>query len=190
MQMTHAGQPVYINPRGPRQRHISAAAVAAAATLPAMNTLIVLSAILAVAVAKPGYLGAAPAAVVAPAAYAAPAVVAAPVHAGYAAYGPAPVVVRSDGYLADTPDVAVTKAAHLTAVAQTQARDAVVNGAAALAAHAAHAYAAHAYAAPAYAAHAYAAPAVAYAAPAPLAYTASGALAAAAHLHAKAALLG
>ncbi|XP_049861801.1 cuticle protein 16.5-like isoform X1 [Schistocerca gregaria] len=151
-----------------------------------MNTLIVLSAVLAVAVAKPGYLGAAPAAVVAPAAYAAPAVVAAPVHAGYAAYGPAPVAVRSDGYLVDTPDVAVTKAAHLTAVAQTQARDAIVNGAAALAAHAAHAYAAHAYAAPAvaYAAHA----PVAYAAPA--AYAAPGALAAAAHLHAKAALLG
>ncbi|XP_047112738.1 cuticle protein 38-like [Schistocerca piceifrons] len=148
-----------------------------------MNTLIVLSAVLAVAVAKPGYVGAAPAAVVAPAAYAAPAVVAAPVHAGYAAYGPAPVAVRSDGYLVDTPDVAVTKAAHLTAVAQTQARDAVVNGAAALAAHA---YAAHAYAAPAvaYAAHA----PVAYAAPA--AYAAPGALAAAAHLHAKAALLG
>ncbi|XP_046995201.1 cuticle protein 16.5-like [Schistocerca americana] len=148
-----------------------------------MKTLIVLSAVLAVALAKPGYLGAAvaaPAAVVAPAAYAAPAVVAAPVHAGYAAYGPAPVAVRSDGYLLDTPDVAVTKAAHLTAVAQTQARDAVVNGAAALAAHAAHAYAAHAYAAPA----------VAYAAPAPLAYAAPGALATAAHLHAKAALLG
>ncbi|XP_049861799.1 cuticle protein 16.5-like isoform X1 [Schistocerca gregaria] len=151
-----------------------------------MNTLIVLSAILAVAVAKPGYLGAAPAAVVAPAAYAAPAVVAAPVHAGYAAYGPAPVAVRSDGYLLDTPAVAATRAAHLTAVAQTQARDAVVNGAAALAAHAAHAYAAHAYAAPAVA---YAAPAhVAYAAPA--AYAATGALTAAAHLHAKAALLG
>ncbi|XP_046994709.1 cuticle protein 16.5-like isoform X3 [Schistocerca americana] len=148
-----------------------------------MNTLIVLSAVLAVAVAKPGYLGAAPAAVVAPAAYAAPAVVAAPVHAGYAAYGPAPVAVRSDGYLVDTPDVAVTRAAHLTAVAQTQARDAVVNGAAALAAHT---YAAHAYAAPAvaYAAHA----PVAYAAPA--AYAAPGSLAAAAHLHAKAALLG
>ncbi|XP_046995131.1 cuticle protein 16.5-like [Schistocerca americana] len=151
-----------------------------------MNTLIVLSAILAVAVAKPGYLGAAPAAVVAPAAYTAPAVVAAPVHSGYAAYGPAPVAVRSDGYLLDTPAVAATRAAHLNAVAQTQARDAVVNGAAALAAHAAHAYAAHAYAAPAVA---YAAPAhVAYAAPA--AYAAPGALAAAAHLHAKAALLG
>ncbi|XP_047113483.1 cuticle protein 16.5-like [Schistocerca piceifrons] len=148
-----------------------------------MNTLFVLSAVLAVAVAKPGYLGAAPAAVVAPAAYAAPAVVAAPVHAGYAAYGPAPVAVRSDGYLLDTPAVAATRAAHLTAVAQTQARDAVVNGAAALAAHA---YAAHAYAAPAVA---YAAPApVAYAAPA--AYAAHGALAAAAHLQAKAALLG
>ncbi|XP_049861809.1 cuticle protein 16.5-like [Schistocerca gregaria] len=146
-----------------------------------MNTLIVLSAILAVAVAKPGYLGAAPAAVVAPAAYAAPAVVAAPVHAGYAAYGPAPVAVRSDGYLLDTPAVAATRAAHLTAVAQTQARDAVINGAAALAAHAAHAYTA---------------PAVAYAAPAPVAYAAPGAyaahgaLAAAAHLQAKAALLG
>ncbi|XP_049957049.1 cuticle protein 16.5-like isoform X8 [Schistocerca serialis cubense] len=146
-----------------------------------MNTLIVLSAILAVAVAKPGYLGAAPAAFVAPAAYAAPAVVAAPVHAGYAAYGPAPVAVRSDGYLLDTPAVAATRAAHLTAVAQTQARDAVINGAAL-------AYAARAYAAPAVA---YAAPAhVAYAAPAPLAYAAPGALAAAAHLQAKAALLG
>ncbi|XP_049811002.1 cuticle protein 16.5-like isoform X1 [Schistocerca nitens] len=148
-----------------------------------MNTLIVLSAVLTVAVAKPGYLGAAPAAVVASAAYAAPAVVAAPAHAGYAAYGPAPVAVRSDGYLLDTPAVAATRAAHLTAVAQTQARDAVVNGAAALAAHA---YAAHAYAAPAVA---YAAPApVAYAAPA--AYAAHGALATAAHLQAKAALLG
>ncbi|XP_049957057.1 cuticle protein 16.5-like isoform X16 [Schistocerca serialis cubense] len=141
-----------------------------------MKTLIVLSAVLAVALAKPGYLGAAvaaPTAVVAPAAYAAPAVVAAPVHAGYAAYGPAPVAVRSDGYLLDTPAVAATRAAHLTAVAQTQARDAVINGAAL-----------------AYAARAYAAPAVAYAAPAPLAYAAPGALAAAAHLHAKAALLG
>ncbi|XP_046995737.1 cuticle protein 16.5-like [Schistocerca americana] len=144
-----------------------------------MQTLIVLSAMLAVALATPGYLGAAPAAVVAPAAYAAPAVVAAPVHAGYAAYGPAPVAVRSDGYLLDTPAVAATRAAHLTAVAQTQARDAVINGAAL-----------------AYAARAYAAPAVAYAAPAPLAYpapaaiAAPGALAAAAHLHAKAALLG
>ncbi|XP_049862019.1 cuticle protein 38-like [Schistocerca gregaria] len=128
-----------------------------------MNTLIVLSAVLAVAVATPGYLGAAPAAVVAPAAYAAPAVVAAPVHPGYAAYGPAPIAVRSDGYLLDTPDVAVNKAAHLTAVAQTRARDAIINGAAVLAA-----------------------PAVA----APVAYAAPGALAAAAHLHAKAALLG
>ncbi|XP_049861825.1 cuticle protein 65-like [Schistocerca gregaria] len=100
-----------------------------------MKLLIVLSAVLAAAVAapKPGYLGAAHGVVAAaPAVLAAPAVIAAhAVHPGYAAYGPAHIAVRSDGYLLDTPDVAANRAAHLTAVAQTQARDAHINGAAA-----------------------------------------------------------
>ncbi|XP_049862023.1 uncharacterized protein LOC126355698 [Schistocerca gregaria] len=99
-----------------------------------MKILVVLSAVLAVALAKPGFLGAG---VVGPA-YAAglaAAVQPAPVlvggiHPGLAAYGPANIVIGPGGYPLDTPAVAAARAAHLTAVAQTRARDAVVNGAA------------------------------------------------------------
>ncbi|KAI5737819.1 hypothetical protein M8J76_017106 [Diaphorina citri] len=81
----------------------------------------------------------------------------------YAYDPPAPIVVKSDGFLADTPDVAHAKAAHLTAKAEVAAKAA------------AYAPAPYAYAAPAYAPYAYAAPAyapVAYAAPYSAAYVA------------------
>ncbi|XP_049957692.1 larval cuticle protein F1-like [Schistocerca serialis cubense] len=118
--------------------------------------LVLLVEVLAVAVARPGYLGAAHSVV--PAAHA---VVVAPhavvtahgVHQGLAAYGPAHIAVGPGGYVQDTHEVAATRAAHLTAVAQTQARDAHLNGAAAHAAAATHAAAA-AHAAPLVAAHA------------------------------------
>ncbi|XP_049861782.1 uncharacterized protein LOC126355498 isoform X9 [Schistocerca gregaria] len=97
--------------------------------------LVLLVAVLAVAVARPGHLGAVHGVV--PAAHA---VVAAPhavvaahgthgVHPGLAAYGPAHIEVGPGGYVQDTHEVAATRAAHLTAVAQTQARDAHINGA-------------------------------------------------------------
>ncbi|XP_049809721.1 cuticle protein 18.7-like [Schistocerca nitens] len=131
-----------------------------------MKLLIVLSAVVAVALAKPGFLGAGVAAPAYAAGLAA-AVQPAPVyvggiHPGLAAYGPANIVVGPGGYNLDTPDVAAARGAHLAAVAQTRARDAAINGAA-LAAASAAAYGAYgAYAAPAVVA----APAVAAVAPA------------------------
>ncbi|XP_049780213.1 cuticle protein 64-like [Schistocerca nitens] len=86
-----------------------------------MKVLLVLSAVLAAAAAKPGYLGGAHGLVAA-----APALAYGGVHAGYAAYGPAPVAVGPGGYLLDTPAVAAARGAHLAAVAQTRARDAAV----------------------------------------------------------------
>ncbi|XP_049780221.1 cuticle protein 38-like isoform X1 [Schistocerca cancellata] len=136
-----------------------------------MKFLIVLSAVVAVALAKPGFLGAGVAAPAYAAGLAA-AVQPAPVyvggiHPGLAAYGPANIVVGPGGYNLNAPDVAAARAAHLTAVAQTRARDAAINGAA-LAAASAAAYGA--YAAPAVvAAPAVAAVAPAYAAPAAVA---------------------
>ncbi|XP_049779214.1 cuticle protein 16.5-like [Schistocerca cancellata] len=131
-----------------------------------MKCLIVLSAVVAVALAKPGFLGAGVAAPAYGAGLAA-AVQPAPVyvggiHPGLAAYGPANIVVGPGGYNLDTPDVAAARGAHLAAVAQTRARDAAINGAA-LAAASAAAYGA--YAAPALVA----APAVAAVAPAAVA---------------------
>ncbi|XP_046995609.1 cuticle protein 18.7-like [Schistocerca americana] len=116
-----------------------------------MKCLIVLSALMTVALAKPGYLGAgiaAPAVAAAAPVLAGPGVAVQPapvlvggIHPGLAAYGPANIVVGPGGYNLDTPDVAAARSAHLTAVAQTRARDAAINGAA-LAAAAAAAYAA------------------------------------------------
>ncbi|XP_049957698.1 ice-structuring glycoprotein-like [Schistocerca serialis cubense] len=151
-------------------------------TTDTMKCLIVLSAVLAVALAKPGYLGAG---VVAPAVAAAPGIAAAVqpapvlvggIHPGLAAYGPANIVVGPGGYNLDTPDVAAAKGAHLAAVAQTRARDAAINGAA-LAAASAAAYGA--YAAPAVVA----APAVAAVAPAAYAAPSAALLAAKAAYH-------
>ncbi|XP_047112908.1 cuticle protein 18.7-like [Schistocerca piceifrons] len=159
-------------------------------SISSMKVLVVLSAILAVALAKPGYLGAARAIAAAPTiaaapalaysaapalAYsAAPAVVAAPIHAGYAAYGPANIALGADGIPLDTPEVAASKAAHLNAVAETRVRDAIVNSAAVVAAAPAIAAAAPAVIdARTAAAHAIAAPALRYAAAAPaVAYSA------------------
>ncbi|XP_049810987.1 cuticle protein 18.7-like isoform X2 [Schistocerca nitens] len=110
-----------------------------------MKVFVALSALLAAAVAAPapGYLGAAHGVLAA-----APALVAVHgVHPGYAAYGPAHIAVGPGGYVLDTPEVAASRAAHLSAVAQTQARDAHINSAyahAALAAPAAVLAAAHA----------------------------------------------
>ncbi|XP_049861789.1 cuticle protein 21.3-like [Schistocerca gregaria] len=136
-----------------------------------MKCLIVLSAVVAVALAKPGFLGAgvaAPAYAAGLAAAVQPApVLVGGIHPGLAAYGPANIVVGPGGYNLDTPDVAAARGAHLAAVAQTRARDAAINGAA-LAAASAAAYGA--YAAPAVvAAPAVAAVAPAYAAPAAVA---------------------
>ncbi|XP_049779211.1 mRNA decay activator protein ZFP36L3-like [Schistocerca cancellata] len=151
-------------------------------TTDTMKCLIVLSAVLAMAFAKPGYLGAG---VVAPAVAAAPGIAAAVqpapvlvggIHPGLAAYGPANIVVGPGGYNLDTPDVAAARGAHLTAVAQTRARDAAINGAA-LAAASAAAYGA--YAAPAVVA----APAVAAVAPAAYAAPSAALLAAKAAYH-------
>ncbi|XP_049811018.1 cuticle protein 21.3-like isoform X3 [Schistocerca nitens] len=133
-----------------------------------MKCLIVLSAVVAVALAKPGFLGAgvaAPAYAAGLAAAVQPApVLVGGIHPGLAAYGPANIVVGPGGYNLDTPDVAAARGAHLTAVAQTRARDAAINGAALAAASAA------TYAAPAVvAAPAVAAVAPAYAAPAAVA---------------------
>ncbi|XP_049809723.1 cuticle protein 18.7-like [Schistocerca nitens] len=118
-----------------------------------MKILIVLSAVLAVALAKPGFLGAG---VVGPAYAAGLAAAVQPasvlvggIHPGLAAYGPANIVIGPGGYPLDTPAVAAARAAHLSAVAQTRARDAVVNGAALAAAAAYGAYGAYGYAAPA-----------------------------------------
>ncbi|XP_047112460.1 cuticle protein 38-like [Schistocerca piceifrons] len=129
------------------------------------------------ALAKPGFLGAgvaAPAYAAGLAAAVQPApVLVGGIHPGLAAYGPANIVVGPGGYNLDTPDVAAARAAHLTAVAQTRARDAAINGAA-LAAASAIAYGA--YAAPAVVA----TPAVAAVAPAyaaPVAVAAPGLLA-------------
>ncbi|XP_046995082.1 cuticle protein 16.5-like [Schistocerca americana] len=148
-----------------------------------MKCLIVLSAVVAVALAKPGYLGAG---VAAPAVAAVPGIAAAVqpapvfvggIHPGLAAYGPANIVVGPGGYNLNTPDVAAARGAHLAAVAQTRARDAAINGAA-LAAASAAAYGA--YAAPAVVA---AAPAVAAVAPAAYGGPAAALLAAKAAYH-------
>ncbi|XP_049861817.1 cuticle protein 18.7-like [Schistocerca gregaria] len=142
-----------------------------------MKCLIVLSAVVAVVLAKPGYLGAGVAVPgIAAAVQPAPVYVGG-IHPGLAAYGPANIVVGPGGYNLDTPDVAAARGAHLAAVAQTRARDAAINGAA-LAAASAAAYGA--YAAPAVVA---AAPAVAAVAPAAYGGPAAALLAAKAAYH-------
>ncbi|XP_047112459.1 uncharacterized protein LOC124789209 [Schistocerca piceifrons] len=147
-------------------------------TTDTMKCLIVLSAVVAMALAKPGYLGAG---VVAPAVAAAPGIAAAVqpapvlvggIHPGLAAYGPANIVVGPGGYNLDTADVAAARAAHLTAVAQTRVRDAAITGAALAVAYGA-------YAAPAVVA----APAVAAVAPAAYAAPSAALLAAKAAYH-------
>ncbi|XP_047113549.1 glycine-rich protein-like [Schistocerca piceifrons] len=87
-----------------------------------MKLLLVVCAVLALAVARPGYLGGAAGYYGAPAlAYGG--------YGGYAAYGPAFVAVGPGGYLVDTPEVAAARSAHFAAVAETKARDAAVNAA-------------------------------------------------------------
>ncbi|KAI5737000.1 hypothetical protein M8J76_009234 [Diaphorina citri] len=91
-----------------------------------------------------------------PSAYAPYAYGAYPAYAGAYAHAPADIKVLPNGFLADTPEVAHAKAAHLAEKAKVASK-------------AAYAPAPYAYAAPAYAPVAYAAPAyapVAYAAPA------------------------
>ncbi|XP_049809726.1 cuticle protein 18.7-like [Schistocerca nitens] len=115
-----------------------------------MKALVVLSALLAVAVAKPGFLAGGIPGAYAPAAYA-------PAYAAVPPGGPANIVIGPGGVPVDTPAVAAARGAHLAAVAQTQARDAAANAAdAAAAAAGAAAGAAFGYA-----------PAVGYAAAAP-----------------------
>ncbi|XP_049862025.1 elastin-like [Schistocerca gregaria] len=101
-----------------------------------MKVLVVLSAVLAVCVATPGYLSA-PAllarGIAAPGLLAAhaPAVIAAApaVVRTIPPGGPANIVIGPGGVPLDTPEVAAAKASHAAAVAETRARDAVVNAA-------------------------------------------------------------
>ncbi|XP_046995183.1 cuticle protein 18.7-like [Schistocerca americana] len=92
-----------------------------------MKALVVLSALLAVAVAKPGFLPGGILGAYAPAAYA-------PAYAAVPPGGPANIVIGPGGVPVDTPAVAAARGAHLAAVAQTQARDAAANAADAAAA--------------------------------------------------------
>ncbi|XP_047112687.1 cuticle protein 18.7-like [Schistocerca piceifrons] len=92
-----------------------------------MKALVVLSALLAVAVAKPGFLAGGIPGAYAPAAYA-------PAYAAVPPGGPANIVIGPGGVPVDTPAVAAARGAHLAAVAQTQARDAAANAADAAAA--------------------------------------------------------
>ncbi|XP_047112461.1 glycine-rich cell wall structural protein-like [Schistocerca piceifrons] len=108
-----------------------------------MKLLVVLSAVVATALARPGYLGAAGIAGLLGNGIGASAPglgTAGVIGAGRATYlgagtnylgaggapvgGPANIVVGPDGVPADTPDVAAAKAGHAKAVAETQARDA------------------------------------------------------------------
>ncbi|XP_049779212.1 cuticle protein 18.7-like [Schistocerca cancellata] len=89
-----------------------------------MKLLIVLSALVAVALATPGYLGAAG---VAPVIGSAPGLVApqppAPVVVGgLAAYGPANIVLGPEGVPLDTPAVAAARVQHLSARLAVQSR--------------------------------------------------------------------
>ncbi|XP_049956753.1 cuticle protein 18.7-like [Schistocerca serialis cubense] len=92
-----------------------------------MKALVVLSALLAVAVAKPGFLAGGIPGAYAPAAYA-------PAYAAVPPGGSANIVIGPGGVPVDTPAVAAARGAHLAAVAQTQARDAAANAADAAAA--------------------------------------------------------
>ncbi|XP_049957701.1 cuticle protein 18.7-like [Schistocerca serialis cubense] len=125
---------------GGLSRHSSAAA----AVHSIMKVLVVLSAVLAVCVATPGYLSA-PALLAR--GIAAPGILAAHAPAVIAAApavvrtippgGPANIVIGPGGVPLDTPEVAAAKASHAAAVAETRARDAVVNTAPAVVAAAA-----------------------------------------------------
>ncbi|XP_049957699.1 cuticle protein 18.7-like [Schistocerca serialis cubense] len=98
-----------------------------------MKLLIVLSALVAVALATPGYLGAGAylgAAGVAPVIGSAPGLVApqppAPVVVGgLAAYGPANIVLGPEGVPLDTPAVAAARVQHLSARLAVQSRGSV-----------------------------------------------------------------
>ncbi|XP_046994445.1 cuticle protein 18.7-like [Schistocerca americana] len=90
-----------------------------------MQVLTVLSCLLAAAMARPGFLGAAPGLL--GAGYAGPAA-----YGGYAGahhFAPANIVIGPGGVPFDTPEVAAARKAHLTYVAETRARDAAVNAA-------------------------------------------------------------